>query len=68
MQKGERMKEKFNLYSLGKRELRKVKAGWLICLCGCAWADCGGSSSSANAEKNSETGLVSKDYTPQDSN
>ena len=61
------MKNKFSFYNLVEREQKDVKAGQLVCCCGCAWANCGGSSSLDNSNANGELGLNSKDYTPQNS-
>jgi hypothetical protein len=62
------MKESFSLYRLGEREQKRVKAGVeSFCICACAWANCGGSSTMDNSIANMDMGLVSKDYTPQNS-
>jgi hypothetical protein len=62
------MKKKFSLYKLAEREQKEVLAGDWVCVCGCAWANCGGSSTIANAEANLNYpgGKVSRDFTPQD--
>jgi len=60
------MKKNFSLYSLAEREKKEVKAGVGICLCGCAWANCGGSSTMANSEANNHIGLVSRDIVPHE--
>ena len=62
------MKKHFNFYNLAEREQKEVKAGDIppLCLCGCAWANCGGSSSAVNYEANRLTGKISKDFEPQD--
>ncbi len=61
------MKKSFSFYTLVEREQKKVKAGYLVCLCGCAWANCGGSSNIANSNANGELGLHSKDFVSQES-
>ena len=61
-------KKSFTLYKLGERDQKNAKAGQVVCLCGCARANCGGSSDIDNATANGLTGAKSKDYTPQNSN
>jgi len=64
------MKKRFSLYSLAEREQRDVKAGYEVgfrlCLCGCIWADCGGSSHNANECANWEEGKISPSLEPHD--
>jgi hypothetical protein len=55
------VKKNFSFYTLAEREQKAVKSGQCVCLCGCAWANCGGSSSM-------ELDLDSREYTPQNSN
>ncbi len=47
------IKEKINLFKLQDEQLLDSKGGMQnTCACGCFYADCGGSSSSANSNAN----------------
>ncbi len=55
------MSKKLKLTKLSRKEVEKVKGGGVDvygpCGCGCAYADCGGSSTTDNAYANSLEGL-----------
>jgi hypothetical protein len=62
------MKKKLNLTKLNKNELADLKAGvasvtisdlTVLCVCGCYYEDCGGSSEYDNATANMRGGLSS---------
>jgi hypothetical protein len=58
------MKKHFNLLTLSEREQKSVKGGF--CACGCAWANCGGSSTGGNFGANYTDNKKSPDFEPQD--
>jgi len=57
------MKQKMNLFKMKEKELQKVKGGY--CGCGCAYANCGGSTKPVNSGANMSGDLVSPDFEPQ---
>jgi hypothetical protein len=63
------MNNDFNLFKLSKRETRETKGGVPTCGCGCAYANCGGSSSNDNSVANflggEGKGLISPHFEPQ---
>ena len=63
------MNKKFDLYKISKRESKETIAGDPVCGCGCAYANCGGSSTSDNFNANYEggngRGLISPHFEPQ---
>ncbi|NIM16278.1 MAG: hypothetical protein GTO45_30140 [Candidatus Aminicenantes bacterium] len=62
------MKKNFSFFTLSERELDTLKAGEVTtCGCGCAWADCGGSSNVDNSLANSDEETNSEDWAPRDS-
>ena len=62
------MNQKFNFFKLGEREIETVKGGLRLCGCGCAYVNCGGSSTQDNENANfngGEDGLISPHFEPQ---
>ena len=60
------MKSKVDLFKLTEKETQETKAGiWGSCRCGCAYVNCGGSSTLDNYDANFEGGLISPHFTPQ---
>jgi hypothetical protein len=59
------MNKKFDFYKLGEKEIEKVIAGFDYCVCTCAYANCGGSSTADNGSANNKRGLHSKYLTNQ---
>ena len=57
------MKQKLKLFKMKDKDLQQVKGGY--CGCGCAYVNCGGSSSAVNASTNAVGGLISPDWEPQ---
>jgi len=54
------MKEKFDVFQLGRKSQQDVKAGLLsVCVCTCAYINCGGSSTADNDNANDKSGLWS---------
>ena len=54
------MNQKFNFFKMSQKELKKTVAGAFdYCVCTCAYANCGGSSTSDNYSANNAGGLHS---------
>jgi hypothetical protein len=63
------MDKSFSLFKLSERETSEATGGETVCGCGCAYANCGGSSTSDNFSANyaggGGKGLISPHYEPQ---
>ena len=60
------MKRKFDLFKLRELDQKEARGGFISdCNCGCAYAGCGGSSSSANYGANYSKGYLNTEWEPQ---